>query len=175
MIGTALRCVHHAGRQANDAYLRTAAAGPLRRPLAEPGALSYFAVDEHYRLVVPRLWRPTAGDRPMALDTSDGQRRIARRVGFLNFDLHGQPHPDRVQYRADPAGVIVRAVRGYAAPRPTGAAVPRSRDRAGRVGRPGLQPRVPPVLRLLEGLLVPLTPAEHRLSVPILAGEWQPR
>lgn len=145
--------------------------------LAEPRALSYFAVDEQYRMVVPRLRRPAASGRPIALETSDGQQRIARRVEFLDFDLHGQPHPDRVQYRADPTGVIVRAVRGYderhrdLRERP----LPRSRDRAGRVGRPGLQPRVPPVLRLLEGLLVPLTPAEHRLSVPILAGEWQPR
>lgn len=79
-----------AGRQAKDAYLRTAADGPFRVPLAEPRALRYFAVDEQYRVVVPRLRRPGESGRSLALETSDGRRRMARRVAFLDFDLHDQ-------------------------------------------------------------------------------------
>jgi hypothetical protein len=77
-------------REAKDARFRAAADSPLRQAGADWHALSYFPVDESYRIVVTRLRRPPANDQPIALDTSDGLRRIARRVGYLDFDLHGQ-------------------------------------------------------------------------------------
>jgi uncharacterized protein (DUF1684 family) len=76
-----------ADRQAKDAYFRTAAASPLRSVGTAMPTLSYFPVDERYRLVVPRLRRPARGARPILLATSDGQARLARRVGFLDFEL----------------------------------------------------------------------------------------
>ena len=79
-----------AHRLAKDAYFRTAAESPLRRPGPEVRVLAYFPVSDRYRITVPRLRRPPLGDRPVALDTSDGLRRIARRLALLDFELHGQ-------------------------------------------------------------------------------------
>ncbi len=53
-------------------------------------SLSYFPINSGYRIVVPQLGRPAPDDRPITLDTSDGERRVARRVAFLDFELHGQ-------------------------------------------------------------------------------------
>lgn len=167
-----------AGRQAKDAYLRTAADGPLRGPLAEPGALSYFSVEKQYRLVVPRLRRPTASDRPIALETSDGQRRIARRVGFLDFDLHGQ----RLALTAFSIG-----------PTPPGSLFVPFADTtsgtetygSGRYLDLAIEPggsvvldfnvAYHPYCAYSRAYSCPLTPAENRLWVPILAGERLPR
>jgi hypothetical protein len=47
-------------------------------------------VDERYLIVVPGLRRPSASERPIVLDTSDGYQRTARRVAYLDFVLEGQ-------------------------------------------------------------------------------------
>ncbi|MCI0346639.1 MAG: DUF1684 domain-containing protein [Chloroflexi bacterium] len=77
------------GRLARDADYQTAAESPLR-PGSKVRARSYFPIDERYRILVPRLRRPPDDDRPIALDTSDGQQRIARRLGMLDFELLGR-------------------------------------------------------------------------------------
>ncbi len=167
-----------ADRQAKDAYLRTAADGPLRGSLAEPRALSYFAVDEQYRVVVPRLRRPAASGKPITLETSDGQRRIARRVAFLDFDLHDQ--------RLTLTGFSI-------GPTPPGSLFVPFADAtsgtetygSGRYLDLAIEPdgsvvldfnlAYHPYCAYSSAYSCPLTPAENRLSVPILAGERLPR
>ncbi|MEW5990464.1 MAG: DUF1684 domain-containing protein [Chloroflexota bacterium] len=78
-----------AGRRAKDAFFRSSPDSPLRGAGGHPHALRYFAVDARYRIVVPRL-RETPGTGPISLDTSTGERRTARRAGFLDFELNGQ-------------------------------------------------------------------------------------
>ncbi len=167
-----------AGRQAKDAYFRTAADGPLGGPLAEPRALSYFAVDEQYRVVVPRFRRPPANDRPIALETSDGQRRMARRVAFLDFDLHGQ--------RLALTGFSIGPTRPGSLFVPfADATIGTETYGSGRYLDLAIEPNGSVVLDFnlayhpycaYSGTYsCPLTPAENRLSVPILAGERLPR
>jgi hypothetical protein len=166
-----------ADRQAKDAWFRTAADSPLRRPGAEPRALTYFPVDERYRIVVPRLRRPPPRDRPLALDTSDGERRIARRVGFLDFDLHGQ--------RLTLTGFSI-------GPTPPGSLFVPFADAtsgsesygSGRYLDLEIEPdgsvvldfnlAYHPFCAYSSAYSCPLTPAENRLPVPILAGERLP-
>jgi uncharacterized protein (DUF1684 family) len=49
-----------AARQAKDASFRTAADSPLRRAGTDVHGLSYFPVDERYRIVLARLRPPTS-------------------------------------------------------------------------------------------------------------------
>ncbi len=163
-----------ADRQAKDAYFRTAADSPLQRPRVEVRVLSYFPVDENYRIVVPRLRRPPANDRPIALDTSDGERRIARRVAFLDFDLHGQ--------RLTLTGFSI-------GPTPPGSLFVPFADAtsgnetygSGRYLDLEIEPdgsvvldfnlAYHPYCAYSSAYSCPLTPAENRLAVPILSGE----
>jgi uncharacterized protein (DUF1684 family) len=166
-----------ADRQAKDAYFRTAADSPLRRPDAELRALSYFRVDERYRIVVARLRRPPPSDRPLALDTSDGERRIARRVAFLDFDLHGQ----RLTLTGfsigstPPGSLFVPFVDATSGNETYG---------SGRYLDLEIEPdgsvvvdfnlAYHPYCAYSSVYSCPLTPAENRVAVPILAGERLP-
>jgi uncharacterized protein (DUF1684 family) len=51
--------------------------------------LSYFAVDEGYR--VPAQLAPYEGEVAIEMPTSTGQRRQMRRAGQLKFSVKGQP------------------------------------------------------------------------------------
>lgn len=166
-----------ADRQAKDAYFRTAADSPFRRSDRKLLSLSYFPVDEQYRIVVPRLRRPPPSDRPLALDTSDGERRIARRVAFLDFDLHGQ--------RLTLTGFSIGST-------PPGSLfVPFADATSGNetygsgryldleVGPDGsvvidFNLAYHPYCAYSSAYSCPLTPDENRLAVPILAGERLP-
>ena len=78
------------GRRAKDEHLRTAPGSPLRRSDATVDRLHYFPVDARYR-IVGRIRPAPTGDDPIALDTSDGRQRVARRAGILDFELDGRP------------------------------------------------------------------------------------
>jgi hypothetical protein len=162
-----------AKRQAKDAYLRTSIDSPLRGPDAVR-ALSYFAVDPRYRIVVPRPRPPAGPERAIALDTSDGGQRIARRAAFLDFELHGQ--------RLALTGFVLGSTL------PGGLFVPFSDATSGRetYGRGRyldleIEPdgsvildfnlAYQPYCAYSSAYSCPLTPAENRLAVPILAGE----
>ncbi len=163
-----------ADRQAKDAYFRTAADSPLQRPGVDVRALSFFPVDERYRIVVPQLRRPPHGDRPLALDTSDGERRIARRVALLDFDLHGQRltltgfsiGPTRPGSLFVPFADATSGIETYGSGRyldlviePDGSVVL------------DFNLAYHPYCAYSRAYSCPLTPAENRLPVPILAGE----
>ncbi len=163
-----------AHREAKDAYFRSAPESPLRRPGAEVRSLSYFPVDRRYRVVVPRLRRPPPNDRPVVLDTSDGQQRLARRVAFLDFDLHGQ--------RLTLAGFSLGARSPSSLFVPFADATSGSETYgSGRYLDLELGPdgavvldfnlAYHPYCAYSTGYSCPLTPAENRLPVPILAGE----
>lgn len=77
------------GRRAKDEHFRTAPGSPLRRSDAKVAELHYFPVDARYRITVPRLRPADERSGPVALDTSDGNQRIARSVGILEFVLDG--------------------------------------------------------------------------------------
>lgn len=163
-----------ADRQAKDAYFRTAAASPLGRSGAEPRTLNYFPVDGRYRIVVPQLRRPPPNDRPTALDSSDGLRRIARRVAFLDFDLHGQ----RLALTAFSFGPTER---GSLFVPFADATSGNETYRRGRYLNLEIEPDGSVVLDFnlayhpycahSSAYSCPLAPAENRLAVPILAGE----
>lgn len=164
-------------RQAKDAYLHTAADSPLRRPGADPRSLSYFPVDERYRIVVPQIRRPPPNDRPTALDTSDGLRRIARRIAFLDFDLHAA----RLTLTAFSFGPTERGSLFVPFADATSGNETYS---SGRYLDLEIEPdgsvvldfnrAYHPYCAYSSAYSCPLTPAENRLAVPILAGERLP-
>ena len=166
-----------AHRWAKDTYLRTAADSPLRRPGAEVRALTYFPVDDRYRITVPRLRRPASGDRPLALDTSDGLRRIARRLALLDFDLDGQ----RMTLTAFGFGPTDRGTLFVPFADATSGTETYS---GGRYLDLEIEPDGSVVLDfnlayhpycVYSGAYsCPLTPGENRLPVPIVAGERLP-
>jgi len=161
-------------RLAKDAYFRTAPDSPFRRSDPKLLSLGYFPVDARFRIVVPRLRRPAGSDRPIVLDTSDGNRRIARRVAFLDFALHGQ--------RLSLTGFSI-------GPTPPGSLFVPFADatsghetyESGRYLDLDVEPDGSVVLDFnlayypycaySSAYSCPLTPAENRLPVPILAGE----
>lgn len=163
-----------ADRLAKDAYFRTAADSPFRRSDPKLLSLSYFPVDTRYRIVVPRLRRPSGSDRPIVLDTSDGSRRIAQRIAFLDFELRGQ----RLSLTGFSTG-----------PTPPGSLFVPFADASsghetygsGRYLDLEIEPNGSVVLDFnlayhpycaySSAYSCPLTPAENRLPVPILAGE----
>ncbi len=167
-----------AHREAKGGYLGAAADSPRRRADTEPRDLTYFPVDERYRIAVARLRRPPANDRPIALETSDEQRRIARRVAFLDFDLHGQwltltgssigPTP--------PGSLFVPFADATSGNETYG---------SGRYLDVAIEPdgsvvldfnlAYQPYCAYSSAYSCPLTPTENRLAVPILAGERLPR
>lgn len=165
-------------RQVRDSYFRTASGSPLRRPGAEPRALSYFPVDETYRIVVPRTRCLPPNERPIDLHTSDGERRIARRVAFLDFDLH--------RHRLTLTGFSI-------GPTPPGwlfvpfADATRGNETygSGRYLDLQIEPdgsvildfnlAYHPYCAYSSAYSCPLPPTENRLAVPILAGERLPR
>jgi len=163
-----------ADRQAKDAYFRAAADSPVRRPGADVHALSYFPVDAKYRIVVARLRRPPPNDRPIALDTSDGLGRIARRVAYLDFDLHGQ----RLALTALSFGPTERGTLFVPFADATSGNETYS---SGRYLDLEIEPdgsvvldfnlAYQPYCAYSSAYSCPLTPTENRLAVPILAGE----
>ena len=167
-----------ASRRSKDRYLRKAPSSPLRRPDSHVQSLSYFPVDPSYRIVVAQLRRPGPDDRPITLETSDGERRVARRVAFLDFELHGQrlrltgfsigPTPPGSLFV--PFADVTNGHETYGSGRyldlevePNGSVVV------------DFNLAYHPYCAYSNGYSCPLTPPENRLQVPVLAGERLPR
>jgi len=164
------------GRIAKDAYFRTAADSPLR-PGSKVRALSYFPVDERYRIVVPRLRRPAADDRPIALDTSDGQQRIVRRLGTLDFELHGRRLTlTGFGMGSTPPGSLFLPFADVTSGRETYAGGRYLDLEIAHDGSVVLDFNLAyhPYCAYSSAYSCPLTPAENHLCVPILAGERMP-
>jgi len=164
-------------REAKDAHFRTAPDSPVRRPGANVHTLSYFPVDAKYRIVVARPRRPPPNDRPIALDTSDGLRRIARRDAYLDFDLDGQ----RLTLTAFSFGPTER---GSLFVPFSDATTGNETYSSGRyldleINSDGsvvldFNLAYQPYCAYSSAYSCPLAPAENRLPVPILAGERLP-
>jgi uncharacterized protein (DUF1684 family) len=113
----------------------------------------------------------------MVLDTSTGDRRTARRVGFLDFELHGQ----RLSLTGFSLG---RTPRSSLFVPFTDVTSGRETYASGRYLDLELRPdgsvvldfnlAYQPYCAYSGGFSCPLAPAENRLPVPILAGERLP-
>jgi uncharacterized protein (DUF1684 family) len=161
-------------RRTKDAYFRTAADSPFRQSGRELQALNYFPVDERYRVIVPRLRRPSPNDRPIALDTSDGERRSARRVALLDFVLHEQRLTlTGFRLGSSPPGSLFVPFADATSGRETYG--------SGRYLDLEIEPdgsvvldfnlAYNPYCAYSSAYSCPLAPPENRLPVPILAGE----
>jgi len=126
---------------------------------------------------VPRLRASSGTAPPIALDTSTGDRRTARRAGFLDFELHGQ----RLSLTGFRLG---RTPQGSLFVPFTDATSGRETYASGRYLDLELGPdgsvvldfnlAYHPYCAYSDGYSCPLAPAENRLPVPILAGERLP-
>lgn len=79
-----------AWRASKDQFMRESPESPVL-PAARAAfpALSYFPVASDYR--VPAALNVAPSDTTLAIPTSNGQPRVHRRVGSLQFTLKGQP------------------------------------------------------------------------------------
>ncbi len=162
------------GRRAKHEYLRTAPGSPIRQAAVEPHALSHFPVDERYRIVVPRLRRPASDDRPTILETNDGHQRVARRVGFLDFDLHSQQLTlTGFSVGSTPPGFLFVPFADATSGTETygsGRYLDAEMSSDGSVVL-DFNLAYQPYCAYSPAYSCPMTPAENRLAVPILAGE----
>jgi uncharacterized protein (DUF1684 family) len=166
-----------AGRQAKDDYFRTAPNSPVRDARATFEGLSYFAIDERYRIVVPGVRPASPDDEPLVLDTSDGRSRTYRRAGFLDFDVDGQPLTltGFTIAAGDPDSLFVPFADGTSGRESYG---------SGRYLDLEIEPdgsvvldfnlAYHPFCAYSSVYSCPLTPPENRLAVPIPAGERLP-
>lgn len=160
--------------QAKAAHFLASPSSPLRGLGRGRDVLDYFPVDKQYRILVPRIRRPPTDAPSVALRTSDGQTRIARRVAFLDFALAGR-QLTLTGFRMGPTG-------------PRSVFVPFADATSGgetyRSGRyldleMGLDGSVVldfnlayhPYCAYSAAYSCPLTPPENRLPMSILAGE----
>jgi uncharacterized protein (DUF1684 family) len=166
-----------ADRLAKDAYYRTSPDSPFRGAVNRPDALSYFEVDPGYRIVLARLRPASASDQPIELDTSDGNRRLARRRGFLDFMLDGQRLTlTGLGMGSTPHGSIFVPFQDLTSGRETyggGRYLDLEPEPDGSVVL-DFNRAYHPYCAYSGAYSCPLTPSENRLPVPIHAGERQP-
>jgi uncharacterized protein (DUF1684 family) len=164
-------------RLAKDTYLRTATDSPFRRADARVGGLHYFPIDQRYRIVVPRLRPPSEHNRPIMLDTSDRQQRVARRVGLLDFELNGQRLTlTGFSLGSTPPGSLFVPFADATSGQETygsGRYLDLQIETDGSIVL-DFNLAYHPYCAYSNGYSCPLTPPENRLPVPVLAGERLP-